>query len=100
MYKLPPLVTRPNRRMPHLVNVIELLQLPAYVASRRRERVEEEIRIQYPFSHGDLIERKKGRFVRIDASGIRSVSRTPIPTGFEPLSSQFARHKAAVQVNT
>jgi hypothetical protein len=54
MYKLPPLVTRPNRRMPLGIN--ELLQLPAYGASRRREQVGGETRIQYPFSHGDLIE--------------------------------------------
>lgn len=56
MYKLPPLVTRPNRRMPYGINMIELLQLPAYGASRRREQVGGETRIQYPFSHGDLVE--------------------------------------------
>jgi hypothetical protein len=51
MYKLPPLVTRPNRRMPYGINMIELLQLPAYRMSWRREQVGGETRISDPFSH-------------------------------------------------
>ena len=45
MYKLPPLVTRPNRRMTYGINMIELLQLPAYRVSWRPEQVGGEARI-------------------------------------------------------
>ncbi len=56
MYKLPPLVTRPNVQKPWGVDVFQLLPLPAYIAISRREQVAGETRIQYPFSHGGPVE--------------------------------------------
>ena len=52
MYKLPPLVTRPNLQLPRGADVIALLQLLVYVASWRRQQAGGETRIQYLFSHG------------------------------------------------
>jgi len=56
MYKLPPLVVRPNLQLPWGVDVFQLLELLACVAILRREQVVGETRIQYLFSHGGPIE--------------------------------------------
>jgi hypothetical protein len=56
MYKLPPLVVRPNLQLPWGVDVFQLLQLLACVTILRRAQVGGETRIQYPFSHGGPIE--------------------------------------------
>jgi ABC-type iron transport system FetAB ATPase subunit len=56
MYKLLPLVVRPNLQLPWRVDVFQLLELLACVAILRREQVVGETRIQYLFSHGGPIE--------------------------------------------
>jgi len=52
MYKLPPLVVRPNVQKLWGVDVFQLLPLPAYIAISRQGPAAGGTRIQYPFSHG------------------------------------------------